>query len=696
MTNPSLDNNPLIGNWLGFDEPGIVVVRSGKVELGQGIQEVFKRIAAAELHIPVSAVRLISGDTRHSPDENLTAGSFSMQHGGEALRQVCAAARDILLKEAADSLRPNADDLEVRDGVVFMGANATDLSYWSAFPAGAMAQRVLDAVPDDPPVRLPPTEQNGVVARITGEYFIHDLVLPNMLHGRMVRGDHPITGRLLNCDPEVWRKEPGVEQVVCGAAYLGLIGPDEYAVVRASQKALSKIDWDTGARLNPDYAQMFEFPKEDRQELYTQGDWQERAAEQVYDLTVQRPYLSHASIGTVCSVATFKDDRLCVYSHTQGVFNLRRALATALDMSVEQIDVIHMPGSGCYGHNGSDDVALDAALLARAVPGHPVRVVWSRRDELGAAPVGPAQRTHIRATLDENGDFETIGLHVTSSTHNARPDMGGAVNLLADLQEQGWNSNNQSFMDGDVGAGSDRNAEPPYRAAAKRGYCTLKSMVPIRTSSLRALGACVNVAATEMLVDQIARDRGDDPAGFRIARLEDPRAGEVVARVTAMAGEAPNADNIGRGLAYGRYKGLCGHCAIVAEVCVEDSVRLTHLWIAADVGRAVDEDGVINQIEGGALQAASWALMEQVRFEGGAMASVDWETYPILRFSDIPASVMVELIDKPDEPPLGAGEISQPPTIAAIGNAIHDALGVRLTAMPFNRDAIIAAALQDS
>ncbi len=409
-----------------------------------------------------------------------------------------------------------------------------------------------------------------------------------------------------------------------------------------------------------------------------------------------KPYLAHASIGPSCAIATWHEaqgETLHVLSHSQGVFNLRADLALVFGIPESAITVTHAEGAGCYGHNGADDAVLDAALLARAVAGRPVRLRWSRADELVRSPFGAAMAIEIAADLSQDGVITGWSHEIWSNGYVARPGRADSPALLAsfDLEKPFplYISQDPGLT---TGGGAQRNAVPLYDFPRWRIAKNRLLTMPLRTSSMRALGAFGNVFAIESMMDEIAEELGEDPLAFRLRHLSDERARAVLERAAAMAdwGRASVAEERGRGIAFARYKNSSAYCAIVAEIDLSAQPRATQLWIAVDVGEAINPDGVVAQIEGGAIQAVSWALKEEVTFTRAEVTSGSWESYPILRFSEVPA-VSVEIVSRPELPPLGAGEAAQGPTAAALANAVHAALGVRVRQMPITRDRIIAA-----
>ncbi len=405
-----------------------------------------------------------------------------------------------------------------------------------------------------------------------------------------------------------------------------------------------------------------------------------------------RPYIAHGSIAPSCAMAQWSGDRVHVWTHSQGVYFLRSDLALVLKLPLENITVEHMEGAGCYGHNAADDVALDAVLLAKAAGGRPVRVQWTRADEMSQAPFGAAMAIEIEADLDSSGEIVEWRHSVWSNGHTARPGRASSSALLAatELAEPfpRYISTNPPSANG---GGADRNSIPQYDFPSWHIDCHRLLTMPIRTSALRTLGAQGNVFAIESFLDELAASRGEDPVDFRLRHLSDVRAQDVVRAVAKRADwKAARAAGHGRGIGFARYKNTGAYCAVVAEIEGAEDIGVKRLTIAVDVGEAINPDGVVNQIEGGAIQATSWVLKERVRFDRQRITSNTWSNYPILRFSEVP-EVQVEIMSRPDMEPLGAGEAAHGPVTAAIANAVFDALEVRVRHLPITRDSLIAA-----
>jgi CO/xanthine dehydrogenase Mo-binding subunit len=686
---PDLAANPVLARWVTVHADESIDVRVGKVELGQGILTALSQLAADELGVGLDRIRMVPANTRLGPDEGMTAGSLSIMRSGPAVRAACAQVRARFTAEAAR--RWGVDDVTVREGRISAGERVT--SY------GALADAVDLEVAADPALPLTYGDRPVFVGtdaprldlpdKIAGRpRFIHDLRLPGQLFGRVLRPPSP-GARLRSLDAS--RLTDLDVEVVRDGSFAGVVGADEAEVMRALAALRDAAEWEERDGL-PDEDALPAFLRSGPHETIAVVS-EEPLSGRTLRATYNRPFIAHASMAPSCGVARWNDDgTVSVWSHSQGITNLRTAIALVLDLDEDKIEVEHAEGAGCYGHNAADDVALDAALLARSVPGRPVQVQWSRPDELAWSPFGSAMSADVAAVVDESGVVRSWEYDVWSQGHTSRPGYDGAPGLLAGAYlDRPWRYPAPVDPPLMAGAGSVRNAVPIYDLPHRRitGHRLLET--PIRSSAVRSLGAFMNVFAIESFMDELALSAGIDPLAYRLMHLSDARGRKVLETAAKTAGwGTPPAEGTGRGLGFARYKDKGAYCAVVADVEAEHDVRVRRLTIAVDVGLVVNPDGVRNQIEGGATQATSWTLKERVRFDRRSITSDTWETYPILRFSEAP-EISVELVESPGMPSVGAGEAAQGPTAAAIANAVTTAVGVRVRDLPLTTDAIVAA-----
>jgi CO/xanthine dehydrogenase Mo-binding subunit len=691
----TLAANPRLSRWLRVLSDGTVELRVGKVELGQGILTALAQIAATELGLRPDQVRSVPAHTDRGPDEGLTAGSMSVFHSGPAVRAAAANVRALFVAEAARRWQVGVADVTVADGRLSARSGTVSAGYGELAPAVSLD---VDAHPELAGGSSVPGLVGRSVPRldlpdkVTGRFrYVADLRLPGMLFGRVLRPPSP-GARLVEVDTAAVETATGVV-VVRDGSFLAVVAPDEAAVARAFGRLEEAANWAEADTL-PDEDQLPEFLRAGPHETTTVLDEEiPPAAGRVLRARYSRPFLAHASVAPSCAVARAdQDGRLMVWSHSQGIHRLRDAIAQALDLPAGLVTVEHAQNAGSYGHNGADDAAFDAALLARRFTGRPVQVRWSRADELTWGPFGPAMAAEVEATLADDGRLTSWRYDVWGQGHAGRPGYGGVPGLLAAAHLA-----RPSPMPppGDPplasGAGTARNAEPLYDVGPRRVTAHRLLRAPLRTSSMRSLGAFMNVFAIECFLDEAAAAVGVDPLEFRLRHLTDDRGRQVLEAAAEAAGWGdPVPDGVGRGLGFARYKGVGAYCAVVAEVAADHDIALRRLTAAVDVGRVVNPDGVRNQIEGGATQAASWTLKERVRFDRRRITTRDWETYPILSFSEAP-EVDVRLLDRPDLPSVGAGEAAQGPTAAAIGNAVAAAVEVRVRDLPLTTAAVVAA-----
>jgi nicotinate dehydrogenase subunit B len=694
--------NPRLDQWVGFPASGRVAVSTGRVEIGQGVLTAMLQIAAEELEVALERILLQTGDTDLTPNEGYTAGSQSIQFGGVALRMACAEVRALFLDHAATSHGYSRADLAVRDGTITHRGEATGHDYWSLAADVDLRRDATGRAPTKTVSDYTLVGRNAprvdLASKVFGApAFIHDMVLDGMVHARVMR--QPRRGAVIAKIDEaaLRRAAKGPIEIVRYGNFLAVLGADETAVEAVAAVAPNHVAWDGVDTINPYQEEarwLLQQPSIDRV-IGPPPPSEPTPATTRHEATYTRMHIAHASVAPSCGLAQYRDGRLQVWTHSQGVYPLRDALARTLKLDPAAISVKHVQGPGCYGHNGADDAATDAAVIAYHRPGQPVRVRWRREEEFGFEPVSPAMVTTAHALLDASGRPADWTTEIWSGRHSSRP--GGGGNLLAAEALPDPPPPPPAVESGYPPGAGTRNGEPLYDFPAKRIIHHLIAETPVRTSSLRGLGATLNVFAIESSMDELAERAGQDPVAYRLSVLADARARAVVehvARISGWRAGLPAGTGRGRGVAFARYKNMAAYAAVVAEVEVEESVRLVRVWCAADAGLVINPDGAINQLEGGIIHGASWALKEGVRLDNSGISSRDWESYPVLRFSEVP-EVTVELVDPAmDRPCLGVGEASGGPAVAAIGNAVAHALGARLRDLPLTRERVMAALLR--
>jgi nicotinate dehydrogenase subunit B len=701
----SLVDNPRLDRWICFQPDKTVRITIGKVEIGQGVVTAVGQIAADELDLPLDKVSMLSGDTDLGPDEQYTSSSLSIEVSGSSVRLVCAEVRAKALERAALRLNCSPDDLTIVDGQFHQHGAATGQDYWSVAGEIDLTQSVTGTAPIKPASQYRfvghSTPRLDLPAKVSGAAYVHDYRPADLLHARTLR--QPSRGAVLESLDEaairraaIHRAAKGELQIVREANFVAFVSPQESVAQAAAVAAMTHAKWTNVKRIAPEEqeaAWLKDQPSDDRRLGAPQSATPPQRLAQV---TVSRPYVAHASMAPSCALAEYRDGHLTVHSHGQGMHLLRKNIAAAVNIPVEAITAKHLHGAGCYGHNGADDAALDAALIALKVPGKAIRLQWRREEEFGFEPVGPAMLVTLHVDLDDKGRPADWTTEIWSATHVQRPGSNSGVLLATEAFAEPPPEPVPNDPTEARGGGGTRNAVPIYDVPAHRILHHLVLRPPVRTSALRGLGALPNVYAIETMLDTLAARAGEDPLAYRLSILSEPRGRrllEIVAERANWNARGPAGSGKGLGLAVARYKNRAAYAAVVAEVTVAESVRVDRIWCAADAGLVINPDGARNQLEGGIIQAISWTLKEQVRLDETGISSLDWDSYPILRFSEVP-EIHAELVDGAGHPSVGVGECSVGPTAAAIGNAVAHALGVRLYDMPLTRERIMAALLK--
>lgn len=688
----SLRATPYLDSWIRIDPQTGITVYTGKVELGTGVKTALLQIAAERLDVAPTSIHFLTADTSLTPNEGYTAGSHTIVDSGTALFNAAAQVRELLLQSAAKAWGQDVALLRTRDAVIH-APDGRSMTYVQAVAGVQMHRQATVHSPDKPAAQftlighsLPRLDIPG---KVTGAAsYVQDMRLPGMLHARVIRP--PRRGSTLQTiDHAAVERLPGVVKLIHNGSYLAVVARDEWQAIKAMRVGYEAAQWSEGNAL-PDSAHIHELLTRLPSRLYPVSNTGtlEAPSKRVYRSRVTKQYLMHGSIGPSCSVAWFKDGLLTVWTHTQGVYPLRAGIAEMLGMPVEKVRCIHVEGAGCYGHNGADDAAADAALVAMAMPGTPVRVQWMREQENLWEPYSSAMLTELEADLDDAGRLKNWKYELWTTPHNERIVNAGRL-LPAWLLAKPFASAPSVPIAQPEGDG-DRNAVPLYDIANTRISMHFVTTMPFRTSAQRSLGAHINVFAIENALDELAAQAQLDPVQFRLQHISDPRARAVIERAAKEFNWPQKAGGPGSGIgfAFARYKNIMGYCAIAVQLHVQrqtGEIIIDRVVTAVDCGQIVSPDGLRNQVEGGIVQSSSWTLFEEVAYDADGVRSYDWSGYPIMRFPAVPGVVEVHLLDQPDQPFLGAAEIVQGPMAAALGNAIANATGKRLLNLPLAR-----------
>jgi nicotinate dehydrogenase subunit B len=688
-----------VDTFLAIDDKGMVTIYAGKVDLGTGVRTAFAQIAADELDVPFANVDVIQGDTALTPDQGPTNGSLSLQHAGVQIRQAAATARHALIRQASAQLGVAPEGLAIANGVITAKANSGSVSYAELIGGQRFELKVNSAAPTKNPADYKivgkPIGRRDIPGKLTGEFtYMQDFRVPGMLHGRVVRPP-AIGAQLESVDESSMGNIPGVVKIVRDGNFLGVVAQDEWSAVRAARE-ISAV-WSKSETL-PDQAKLWEHVRATkilRDDVTSNvGDVGGAMASEVKKLSATYDFAihTHGSIGPSCAISEFRDGKLISWSASQATHNLRKQLALMFAMPLDDVRCVYVEGAGCYGRNGHEDAAADAALLAKAV-GKPVRVQWSRADEHGWDPKGPPTLIDLRANLDASGDVVTW-----ESEFFIPQGAAGNVDLvaatLADLPVENLLSPGGIINDSAIG----------YKFPNVRTVCHRLQTTPFRPSWIRTPGRMQNTFANECFLDEIAAAAKADPLEFRVKHTDpaDERGLEVLDRLARLAQWEPRPSpqnpvngNVvrGRGCSYVKYELVRTYIGAVAEVEVDRAtgeIRVSKFYVVHDCGQIINPNGVKAQIEGCVIQTVSRTLKEELTFDRGMVTSLDWASYPILTFPEVP-QIEIDLIDRPTEKPWGAGEPTAALIPSSISNAVFDATGVRLRSVPFKPEKVRAA-----
>jgi CO/xanthine dehydrogenase Mo-binding subunit len=685
-----------VDGFVAIDARGRVTVYSGKVDLGTGVFTALTQIAAEELYVPMERVTLIEGDTALTPDQGNTWASLSIQIGGMQLRQACATAREALLAQGASKLGVQRGDVTVKDGVISARSGGKGVTYGQLVGGRNFEMKVDGKAPlkspSDYTIVGRSVNRLDIPAKVTGRFtYMHDFRRRGMLHARIVR-PAAMKAELLALDDSAAKKIPGYVTTVRKGNFVAAVARNEWAAIRGA--GAIKASWSKWEGL-PEKSRTWEHVRNTkvvRDESFQKvGDTAKamptgaRRLSATYDFAVH----THAGMGPSCAVAEYQGGKLSVWTSSQATHGLRRQLAKMLDMKADDIRCLYIEGSGCYGRNGHEDAAAEAALIAREI-GKPVRLQWSRADEQAWSPKGPPTLLENRAALDASGNV--LAWEVTGYMPN-RPK-GLEVTLTA--AELAGLPKDTAFP-GNI----FQSLAVPYTFPNIQATARWLAETPFKPSWIRTPGRMQNTYANECFMDECATAAGVDPVEYRLRQLKDARGAECIDRCVRMANWAPRGKRPrdkgdiagGRGFSYIKYELVRTYVAVVSDVTVNrrtGQVKVERFYVAHDCGQIINPDGLRNQIDGNVVQTVSRTLIEDLQWDRSMVTSVDWKSYPILRFPDVP-EVYIDLIDRPTERPWGAGEPTAAVVPSAIANAIYDAVGVRVRSVPFTPDKVLAA-----
>jgi CO/xanthine dehydrogenase Mo-binding subunit len=687
-----LDVNAVDG-FLAINADSSVTLFCGKVDLGQGLRIAIRQMAAEELGCAVERIAMVEGDTALTPDQGPTAGSTGVMRGGVQIRQAAATAREALIGLAAERLGKSRAELEAAGNEVRPKGGGAGVRFGELVGGRRFDLKIDDKAPLKNPAQYTVVGKSlprpDVPGKVTGRHrFVHDVIVDGMLHGAVIRP--PAVGaKLVEVDEASIRAIPGA-RVVRVNDFLGVVAQYEWDAMSAAR--MVKARWSGGTALVGDAgvrAWMKRGPFESDETLVKKGDAKAALAGAAKRLTAEYywPMQSHASMGPSCAIADVREGKATIWTASQATHRFRQTIARLLGMPPASVRAIYLDGAGCYGMNGHDDAAADAALLSRAV-GRPVRVQWTGAQELGWDPKGPPQLLAMEGALTPDGGVAAWRTEMWLPRATAQ---------LPNMPLLGPEAAGIAQTPGLVTGLISQNGNPPYAFANQEVVVHWLKDAPLRPSNLRAPGKIANGFAVESFTDELAAAARRDALEFRLAGLTDPRGIEVVKRAAALvdwrARTSPSPGGVGRGIAYLHYKNNETYVAMAMEVEVDKSsgaIRVKRVGCAHDCGLVINPDALQQQIEGQILQTLSRTLYEEVRFDASRVTSVDFASYPILRFPEVPR-IAIDLVVRPTEPPLGGGEAASTPVPAALANAVFDAAGIRLRTVPFTPERVRSA-----
>jgi CO/xanthine dehydrogenase Mo-binding subunit len=720
-----------VDSWIAIAEDGSVTGYSGKCEFGQGFRTVQYQLVADELYVPLERVNLIICDTAFTPDQGTTSGSQShpTEFGPSGLRQALATARVALIKMASEQLSVPVNQLSVENGEIFVIGDPSQRVTYGQLIGGQRFNLTVapGARPKDPSqytVLGTSVPRYEIPAKVTGQFeYVQSVRVPNTRHGKVVRPPR-VGATVVAVDESVVQGLPGNVRVVQVSNFVGVVADKQYQALFAAQRP-GLVTW-SGGDVLPDQQGLYDWMRQQpSRDSYTvlSDDVDQRFgdAANIIAATYLTPFQMHGSVGASAAVADVQgsgpNGRATIWSATQGVYPQRDSVAVVLGIPQENVRVIFVEGSGCYGINGADTVSYDAALLSQA-DGNPVRVQLTRQDEMASGEnYGPAYAIDLRAGLDDQGTIIVWDYNAWTLSKGNRPTAQAPGNIITGALagfptpplvpgggDPPTSYSNNGNSDSSYGAGIV-GTRPPGGTGTIESERILTHTVasPFFTGPLRSPGRLQNTFANESFIDEVAAFVGADPVQYRLQYLSDQRLIDVLNAAAQAAGwdtrPSPKPGNggtvvTGRGIACVLYEGNNGYSAMVAEVQVDlttGKVTVTRIVASQDSGPVSNPDGLQNQMEGGALQGMSRCLREEVTWNNQMITSVNWMSYPVFHYGETLPVVETVLVNRLDKPQMGAGECTITLSAAAIANAIYDATGARVRQIPFTPARVLAA-----
>ena len=710
---PSIKLYRKISNWFNFDKNNVLQVYSGKIDIGQHISSTLALISSKITGINYDQVEIIKLNTDISPNEGKTASSLSVPDSGSAIKAASFTLRKSFLKYSLQTLKVDVDKIIFDNGIIKDINSNRSVSYWDFANTKEFNELIIPEEFDENEIKEFNYKNNQKIEIktihdiVSGKYsYVHDMKFPKMLHARIIRPPNYYS-KFVEIINEIEDKliELDIKLIVKGS-FLAILSPDEFLVVKYLEIIKQNIVWEELRDLS--YNNIYKSLKEnDRDTLLVKSggqafyeaipiikDFKDKSCTTLTS-EYKKGYLMHGPIGPSAACSIFSNNKFTIYSHSQALYDLKLSCSEYFGVNPENVTLKFIPGSGCYGHNGADDVAFEAGLLSKEFPDTHVLLKWTRQDEHCWEPYGSASLNKLTGVINDKGKIIYWSNEVFSDTYMTRPSNTELDNFISYKLVNNHFVKRKSTPKTNAHMGIHRNLDPLYDFRETRLVKNLVHDLPLRTSALRTLGAFSNVVALECFINEIAKTKNIDPFEIRINHLSDERAIGVIKNLRDQMTKEIQKEGLHRGIGFSRYKNSAAFCAVGVELKVNDDleIKLINAWISVDAGEVAYEDGIKAQVEGGFIQAASWSLYEEVKFDTKEIISIDWDTYQIIGFDNIP-NIKTDVLDKEGLPYLGVGEVVAGPTGAAISNAISDALGQTIKTMPFTKEIITKELLE--